>query len=70
MKLTTEQRNALSPHDFVFPKQRKYPIHDENHAHAALSEVAKHGTPEEEAKVREAVHKRYPDIEITSLDEI
>jgi hypothetical protein len=61
-KLTTEARSALPDSDFVFPEERRYPIHDKNHARNALARVSQHGTPEEKAKVRAAVHRRYPDI--------
>lgn len=62
-KLSSAERNALPDSAFALPG-RHYPIHDENHAHAALSEVAQHGTPEEKAKVRAAVRRRYPDIKV------
>jgi len=61
-KLSTEARNKLPDSDFVFPEDRRYPIHDKNHARNALARVAQHGTPEEKAKVRAAVHRRYPGI--------
>ena len=61
-KLTTSARNALPDSAFVFPADRRYPIHDESHARNALSRVAQHGTPEEKAKVRAAVARRYPNI--------
>lgn len=35
-KLTDAQRNALSANMFVFPKTKKYPVHDKAHAQAAL----------------------------------
>jgi hypothetical protein len=62
-KLTTEERNKLANKEFVFKKDRRYPIHDETHARAALAMVSKHGTPEEKAKVRKAVKNKYRDIE-------
>lgn len=43
------------------PATRSY-LHDENHARAALSMVAKYGSPAEKAKVRAAVKRRYPNI--------
>jgi len=61
-KLTTQERNSLSGDQFVFPKTRRYPIHDENHARAALSDVAKFGTEQEKAAVRAAVSRKFPDI--------
>lgn len=64
-KLTTAKRDSLPSSSFVFPDERKYPIHDESHARNALSRVAANGTPEEKQKVRAAVRRRYPTIEIS-----
>ena len=61
-KLKAKTRNALPEGDFALPG-RKYPINDINHARNALARVSENGTPEEKAKVRAAVHKRYPEIE-------
>ncbi len=61
-KLTTKKRNALPKKDFAEPGKRAYPIPDKAHARNALARVAQHGTPAEKAKVRAAVHKKYPDI--------
>lgn len=61
-KLTTKQRNALPSSAFVFPKERKYPIHDISHARNALARVSQYGTPEEKRKVRSEVYKRYPSL--------
>ena len=57
--LSAKERNALDDSDFALPKQRAYPIHNRNHAVAALSRVAANGTPEEQAKVRRAIHAKY-----------
>ncbi|MDQ3916865.1 MAG: hypothetical protein M3348_00050 [Acidobacteriota bacterium] len=62
MRLKAAQRDALPDSAFAIPEKRAYPIHDHNHAVAALSEVAQHGTPSEKARVRAAVRKRYPGI--------
>jgi len=62
--LTTKQRNALPASDFVFPKTRSYPIPDEAHARDALSRVAANGTADEQAKVRAAVKRRFPNIDV------
>lgn len=64
-KLTYKKRKELPKSSFVFKKDRSYPIEDESHARNALARVSQHGTPEEKAKVRAAVHKRYPNIEIS-----
>jgi len=60
-KLTSKRRNALPKDDFALPG-RKYPIEDANHARNALARVSQHGTPSEKAKVRSAVHRKYPGI--------
>jgi hypothetical protein len=62
-ELTYKKRGNLPTSSFAIPESRAYPIHDEAHARNALSRVAAYGTSEEKAKVRAAVHKRYPDIE-------
>jgi len=60
-KLNSSERNALPSKDFVFRQQRKFPINDANHARNALSRAgAKGGSVE--AKVRAAVHAKFPGI--------
>ena len=56
--LTSEERNKLPESDFAV-RGRRYPIHDEAHARDALARAS--GKPEE-ATVRAAVHRRYPNI--------
>jgi len=68
-KLTTKARKALSKGQFVFPGERRYPIHDKAHARNALSRVSQHGTPVEKAKVRAAVHRKFPNIGKDTADE-
>ena len=80
--LNAAERRALPNKDFVFPgkgegpegKQRgAYPINDKKHARAALAMAAAHASPEKEAKVKAAVKKKYPDIEVseaTLMDKI
>jgi len=63
-KLSYKQRKGLPSTAFVFPKQRKYPIHDKAHARNALARVSAFGTPAEKAKVRAAVCRKYPDFPI------
>lgn len=60
-KLTTSERKALPKADFVFPKQKKFPIEDENHARDAISRAAAKGSAVE-SKVRAAVKRKYPGI--------
>lgn len=61
--LTSASRNALPASAFVFPAQRRYPIHDAAHARDALARSS--GKPEE-AAVRAAVKRRYPGIAVGS----
>lgn len=65
-KLTTAARKRLPKSDFALGKapgtKGRFPINDANHARNALSRVAQTGTPAEKAKVRAAVHKKFPGI--------
>lgn len=61
-KLNAKKRNALPKKSFAEPGKRKYPINDKNHARNALSRVSANGSPAEKAKVRAAVHKKFPGI--------
>ena len=63
--LTTKERNALPDTDFALPN-RRYPIHDEDHARDALARVSENGTSREKAMVRAKVKARYPSIEVGS----
>jgi hypothetical protein len=68
-RLSYKRRKKLPEGAFALPG-RRYPIHDESHARNALARVSQHGTPEEKAKVRAAVRRRYPGIEVSkSLEE-
>lgn len=59
--LSAEQRKALPKQSFALPG-RRYPIPDRSHAANALARVAQHGTPSEKARVKAAVHKKYPSM--------
>lgn len=59
-KLTTERRDEIPGRAFALPG-RRYPIHDESHARAALS-MAHYASPAEQATIKRKVHARYPDI--------
>jgi len=65
-QLTSKKRNALPDSAFVYPPTAnapgRYPIHDRAHAQNALARVSQFGTPEEKAKVRAAVCRKYPDL--------
>lgn len=60
-KLTSEKRDSLPSKSFAGP-ERSYPINDMSHARNALSRVSQFGTSELKAKVRAAVHKKFPEI--------
>lgn len=60
-KLTTARRKALPTKAFAGP-DRSYPIEDKSHARNALARVSQHGTPAVKARVRAAVHRKYPSI--------
>jgi len=60
-KLTAEARKELPKRDFALSGGR-YPIEDASHARNALARVSQHGTPEEKAKVRAEVSRKYPGI--------
>jgi len=62
MKLSYQHRKELPKSDFVYPAERKYPIMDENHARNALARVSQFGSESEKARVRAAVHHKYPHI--------
>lgn len=61
-KLTSKARKAIPTKEFAVPSERKYPIEDAAHGRNALARVSQHGSPEEKAKVRSAVHRKFPDI--------
>ncbi len=57
-KLTAKARKAIPSKEFAGP-DRSYPINDASHARNALSRAS--GKPVE-ARVRAAVHNKYPGI--------
>lgn len=61
-KLTQEERDKLDSSEFVYPKERRYPIHDPSHGVAALAFSSQGGDPEEKKKVRSAVCAKYPGL--------
>ena len=61
-ELSYQARKKLPKGEFVFPKERKYPIHDKPHARNALARVSAHGTSSEKAEVKAAVHRKFPEI--------
>jgi len=71
--LTTEDREDLKQKQFALPKKAEdkeekgesgnYPIPDLSHARNALAMVAQHGSSSEQARVRAAVYKKYPELD-------
>jgi len=61
-RLSYGQRKALPSSSFVFPGKRAYPIDTPNRARNALSRGAQNASPAQEAKIRAAVHRKYPSI--------
>lgn len=61
-KLTGRRRKKLPAKSFAEPGKRAYPIMDKSHARNALARVSQFGSPAEKAKVRAAVHRKYPGI--------
>ena len=60
-KLTTERRAEIPGNEFALPG-RRYPIHDESHARAALS-MAHYASPAEQETIKRKVHAKYPSID-------
>jgi hypothetical protein len=70
-RLTAKQRQTMPKSSFALPGHGKgpkgagagsYPIPDRSHAANALARVSQHGSSSEKARVRAAVHRKYPDI--------
>lgn len=69
--LSARERQSLPRSDFALPGRGEgpkgagsgaYPIPDAAHGRAALSRVSANGSPAEKAKVRAAVHRKFPNI--------
>lgn len=69
--LSAAKRQAMPKSDFALPGQGSgpkgvgsgaYPINDASHARNALSRVAQHGSPTQQAEVRAKVHRKFPGI--------
>lgn len=63
-RLSSREREQMPKSDFVYPGARRYPIPDEAHARNALARVSQNGTSAEKRRVRAAVRRKYPGIEI------
>jgi hypothetical protein len=62
-KLTAKARRAIPSKDFAGP-DRSYPLPDESHARNALARVSQHGGAALKARVRAAVRRKYPGIDV------
>jgi hypothetical protein len=63
-KLNAQKRNALPDTAFALPEKRAYPIPDRGHAQAALGRATTNATPDEQAKIRSAVKRKFADMTI------
>lgn len=66
-ELSYSARKRLPSKDFVFPKERGFPIEDEEHARKALqfaggARSGKPQSPARRAKIRRAVHRKFPSL--------
>jgi hypothetical protein len=62
-RLTYAERKRLPKSAFAIPSTREYPLIDKAHARNALQRVSEFGSPTQKAKVRAAVHRRFPSID-------
>ena len=62
--LTAQRRNDLPDSAFALPG-RRYPIDTPERARAALSRIMQFGSPDEQRRVRAAVRRRYPDMDVS-----
>jgi hypothetical protein len=63
---TKAGRAKMSQSNFALPG-KQYRIDDAAHARNALARVAQNGTPAQQAAVRSAVAKKYPNINVTGM---
>jgi hypothetical protein len=62
MKLSSSQRKEMPTGEFAIPEKRGYPINNANHARNALARVSQFGSESEKARVRSAVHRKFPEM--------
>ncbi len=65
-RLSARGRKRISGKNFVYPKQRKYPIHDKSHAKSALRMAGRKDTFGSLATVKKKVYQRYPSLKPSS----
>lgn len=61
-KLSAKERGSLPASDFAGP-DRSFPVNDRSHAINALARASQFH-PELKAKIREKVHRKFPDIKL------
>lgn len=61
--LDAKRRNGLDSSDFALPG-RRYPIDTPSRARSALARVKQFGSPEEQRKVKAAVQRKYPNMDV------
>lgn len=62
-RLSTEERKKLRSSTFALPGKREFPLEDKEHGEKALQLLPNSDTtPKEKARVRAAVHRKYPSI--------
>ena len=66
--LSSQERKQLPSTAFAIPERRAYPINDEAHAQNALSRVAQFGSESDKQRVRAAIKRRYPNIDISKAE--
>lgn len=68
MKLTPKMRSSLPSTDFAVPSKApgsgSYPLSDASHGRNALARVSEFGSPDVKAKVRSAVKRKFPNIDV------
>lgn len=68
MKLTSKMRSSLPSTDFAVPSKApvsgSYPLPDASHGRNALARVSEFGSPSVKAKVRSAVKRKFPNIDV------
>lgn len=66
--ISAARRRRLDDSDFALPG-RRYPIDTLKRARHALARIAQFGTADEIRKVRRAVHRRWPEIDMPEYAE-
>lgn len=64
--MTAARRRRMAASQFALPG-RRYPIDSLKRARNALARVAQHGSPAEKQRVRRAVARKWPSIEVTGI---